>query len=139
MSVWQVICTLDEAAMEINDPDDPVAFYLREVANVPPLPKDGEAELFRQLGHSGNWSEQQENVARRLIESQLALVVAIAERHLSSGILSMLELIQEGNIGLMKAVESFARRPVGDFSAHATACIETAIARAESDLKQNKH
>ena len=118
--------------MEIHGPDDPVAMYLREVASVGPLPKEEETELFRQLGNSGKWDERQENVARRLIESQLALVVSIAERHSSSG-LSMLELIQEGNIGLMKAVSSFAERPVGEFRAHAAACIEHAITRATHD------
>ena len=121
--------------MDISDPNEPVAVYLREVAKVSPLTNEEEAELFRQLEGSDDWDEEQENVARRLIESQLALVVTIAERHLSSGILPMLELIQEGNLGLMKAVESFATRPVGDFRAHAAVCIENAIARAENELK----
>jgi DNA-directed RNA polymerase sigma subunit (sigma70/sigma32) len=49
-----------------------------------------------------------------------------------------LELIQEGNIGLMKAVMSFAKTPIGEFSVHAAACIEKAIARAEDDLEQSK-
>jgi len=129
----------DGAILNINNPDDEaVAMYLREVATVPQLTKDEETELFRQLGSSGNWNEHQENVARRLIENHLALVVDIARRHVSSGILSLLELIQEGNCGLMTAVESFAKTPTGEFSAHAAECIEKAIARAENDLKQTK-
>ena len=120
--------------MDINDPNDPLAIYVREVATVPPLTKEEETALFRQLGDSGDWDEQQENAARRLVESQLALVVNIAERRLSAGI-PLLELIQEGNIGLMNAVRSFAETPVGDFTAHATACIGDAIAKAESKSK----
>jgi RNA polymerase sigma factor (sigma-70 family) len=64
-----------------------------------------------------------------LIESQLMLVVNIARKHSASGV-PMLDLIQEGNIGLMKAVRSFAERPVGDFTAHAAACIEDTITKA---------
>jgi RNA polymerase primary sigma factor len=123
--------------LDINDPDD-VAMYLREVASIPQLTKDEETELFRQLSTSGNWNEHQETVARQLIESHLALVVDIARRHVLSGILSLLELIQEGNCGLMEAVESFAKTPTGEFSAHAADSIEKAIARAENDLNQTR-
>lgn len=100
--------------MEEHDPNDPVAFYIREVTHVRPLTKDEETELFRQLGGWGDWDEQRENVARRLIESQLALVVSIAQKHSGAGV-PMLDLIQEGNIGLMNAVRSFAERPIGGF------------------------
>jgi RNA polymerase primary sigma factor len=68
------------------------------------------------------------NVARRLVESQLMLVVSIARKHSASGV-PMLDLIQEGNIGLMNAVRSFAERPIGDFTAHAAACIEDTITK----------
>jgi len=88
-----------------------------------------ETKLFRELGNSGDWDEQRENVARRLIESQLMLVVKIAQKHSASGV-PMLDLIQEGNIGLMNAVRSFAERPIGDFTAHAAACIEDTITKA---------
>jgi len=88
-----------------------------------------ETKLFRELGHSGDWDEQRENVARRLIESQLMLVVNIARKHSASGV-PMLDLIQEGNLGLMKAVRSFAERPFGDFTAHAASCIEDTITKA---------
>jgi DNA-directed RNA polymerase sigma subunit (sigma70/sigma32) len=59
---------------------------------------------------------------------RINLVVNIAEKHLAPGA-PLLDLIQEGNIGLMNAVRSFAERPIGDFTAHA-ACIEEAIAKA---------
>jgi len=88
-----------------------------------------ETELFRELGHSGDWDEQKENVARRLMESQLMLVVKIAQKH-SGSCVPMLDLIQEGNIGLMNAVRSFAEKPIGDFTAHASACIEDTITKA---------
>lgn len=62
----------------------------------------------------------------RLIESQLGLVVSIAQKHLGA-VVPMLDLIEEGNIGWMDAVRSFAEKPVGDFAAHAATCIEDAI------------
>jgi RNA polymerase sigma factor (sigma-70 family) len=69
---------------------------------------------------------QKENAARRLIESQLMLVVSISRKHSASGV-PMLDLIQEGNSGLINAVKRFADRPIGNFTAHAAACIEDAI------------
>jgi DNA-directed RNA polymerase sigma subunit (sigma70/sigma32) len=114
--------------MDVDDPNDPIAVYLREVASVERLTAEQQFELFRQLGRSNDWDEQQENVARRLLESQLWLVAQIAERHSASGF-PMLDLIQEGNIGLMNAVRSFADNPTGDFSTHAAACIEDAIGK----------
>lgn len=115
--------------MEKHDPNDPIAVYLREACEVEPLTEDEETRLFRQLGRWEDLDEQKENVARRLIESQLRLVVNIAQRH-SEASVPMLDLIQEGNIGLMNAVRSFAERPIGDFTAHAAACIEEALAKA---------
>ncbi len=120
---------METTRMDNHDPDDPVAMYVREISNVEPLTKEEETKLFRELGHWGDWDEQRENVARRLIESQLVLVVSIAQKHSAAGV-PMLDLIQEGNIGLMNAVRSFAERPIGDFTAHAAACIEDAIAKA---------
>jgi DNA-directed RNA polymerase sigma subunit (sigma70/sigma32) len=90
--------------MALED-DDPVEVYRREIATVSPLTKDEEAHLFqeaRQLGERG------EVAKRRLIESHLHLVLPVAERH-TSGRLSMLELIQEGNLGLTRALESFQK------------------------------
>ena len=106
--------------------DDPLKAYLRELANVPPLTKQEEAKLCRQLGDQ---DEQAELAARRLVESKLSFVVTIVERHSSSGI-PILDLIQEGNNGLMIALTAFAERPIGDFSVHAAACIEDAISKA---------
>jgi len=123
---------METTHMENRDPDDPVAEYIREACNVEPLTKEEEAKLFRELGPLGRWGdlgEQRENVARRLIESQLMLVVNIAQRYSASAV-PMLEIIQEGNIGLMSAVKRFAERPIGDFTAHAAACIEDAISKA---------
>lgn len=62
------------------------------------------------------------------------LVVSLAQEHSAAGV-SMLEIMQEGNIGLMNAVRSFAERPVGDFSAHAAACIDDAIKRYLGESK----
>ena len=114
--------------MGIHDPD-PVAMYIREASNVEHLTTDEETKLFRELGYRGDWDEQQEDIARKLIENQLVLVVSIAQKH-SAADVPMSELIQEGNLGLMNAVRTFAERPIGDFTAYAAACIENAIAHA---------
>jgi len=115
--------------MENDGPDDPVSVYIREAGSVTPLAKDEEIELFRKLAGPGDWDEARENVARRLIESHLTQVVSIAQKHSASGV-AMLDLIQEGNIGLMNAVRSFAKSPIGDFTDHATTCIDHAIKKA---------
>lgn len=115
--------------MDHHDPNDPVSVYVREVSTVEPLTKMEEAQLFRELGDSGEWDEQRENVARRLIESQLMLVVSVAEKHAASGA-PLLDLIQEGNMALMNAVRSFAEKAIGDFSAYAAAWIEEALSKA---------
>ena len=112
-----------------NDPDDPVAMYIREVGSVKPLAKDEEPKLFRELAGPGDWDEAQENVARRLIEGHLAQVLSIAQKHSASGA-PMLDLIQEGNLGLMNAIRSFAERPIGDFTDYAATCIDDAIKKA---------
>ena len=115
--------------MENHDPDDPVAMYIGEVSSVKPLAKDEETKLFRELAGPGDWDEARENVARRLIEGHLAQVVSIAQKHSASGA-PMLDLIQEGNIGLMNAVRSFAERPIGNFNNYAATCIDDAIKKA---------
>jgi RNA polymerase primary sigma factor len=120
--------------MERSDPNDPVAVYLREVASIDPLSQGEETELFQLLGHSGTWDEKAETAARRLIESQLRLVVAIAERHSSSG-MPMLDLIEHGNLGLMTAVKTFAEKDADDFSTYAAVCIEAAIVKAIAESK----
>lgn len=115
--------------MEINDPDDPVAIYISEVGGLGSLSKDEETSLFRELAVAGEWDEARKGIARRLIEGHLIQVVNIAERHSASGV-PMLDLIQEGNMGLMNAVKSFAEAPIGDFTDYAAACIDSAIKKA---------
>jgi RNA polymerase primary sigma factor len=120
---------MEKTKMDSHDPNDPVAVYVLEVSQAEPLTKMEETKLFRELGHPGGWDQQKENAERRLIESQLMLVVNIAQKHSASSVL-MLDLIQEGNISLMNAIRSFAERPIGDFTAHVAACIEDAIMKA---------
>jgi RNA polymerase primary sigma factor len=112
--------------MQTDEHEDPVAMYRRELTYIEPMTSDEQAELFRQLGGSGKWNDDQENVARRIIESQLQKVVNIAEEYSSSGV-QMLDLIQEGNLGLFKAVEQFARQNTGDFPAYAAGLIRDSI------------
>jgi DNA-directed RNA polymerase sigma subunit (sigma70/sigma32) len=112
--------------MENDDVVDPVTMYLRELSTVAPLEKDEELQLFGKLGRLGNWNYEQENAARRLIETHLHLVVSIANNHLWSGI-PILDLVQQGNLGLMDAIRSFAKQPSGDFSSYATKQIEESI------------
>jgi|SRR6266536_181413 len=119
--------------MENHSPDDPVAMYMRELSTIEPLTKHEETTLFEKLrGTIG--TQQGELIERRLIESQLPLVVSIAEKHSASGI-PMLDLIQEGNIGLMKSVKCFAEAPTGDFPIFAATCIEEAIKKAYPKAK----
>jgi RNA polymerase primary sigma factor len=113
--------------------DDPVRFYLNDLAKVTPLTKDEENALFEKLRRGDDPDEAAE---RRLIEGRLALVVEIAERYASSG-MSMLELIQEGNRGLLKAVPSFAANPTGDFRTYASALIDAAVREAVAKWKQS--
>jgi len=114
--------------MEQHDPNDPVAVYIREVSKIEPLSKDEEKKLFQEVSGTCNWDEAREIVARRLIESQLALVVSVAQKYSASGV-PVLELIQEGNLSLINAVRSFAEKPIGDFSAYAGTFIENAITK----------
>ena len=108
--------------------DDPVKMYLHELALIQPLTKDEETKLFQQLRH------RDEHAETRLIESRLSLVVNIAERHSAAGI-PMLDLIQEGNLGLFNAVKTFAENGSDDFSTHAAVCIEDAISKAIAGSK----
>jgi RNA polymerase primary sigma factor len=114
--------------MEKHDPDDPVAMYMCELSTIDPLTKNEETSLFQKLrGTMG--TEQREIILRRLIESQLPVVASIAQKHTASGI-PMLDLIQEGNLGLMKSVGDFAETQTGDFPTFAATCIEDAITKA---------
>src|SRR5215467_1977180 len=114
--------------MEKHDPDDTVAMYMRELSTIEPLTKNEETSLFHELrGTIG--TEHRETIERRLIESQLPLVASIAQKHKASGI-PMLDLIQEGNLGLMNSVRSYVERPTGDFPTFAATCIEDAITKS---------
>jgi len=115
--------------MENHAPVDPVTMYLRELSTVVPLTEDEELRLFRKLGGSPKWNEEQENAARRLIETHLQLVVSVAQKRLSSGI-PFLDLIQEGNLGLLNALRRFAEEPEGDFTSYATTLIDESITKA---------
>jgi DNA-directed RNA polymerase sigma subunit (sigma70/sigma32) len=114
--------------MEKHDSRDPVAMYVRELSSIQPLTKHEETSLFRELAGAIG-TKQGETIERRLIESHLPLVLSVAEKYPASG-LAMLDLIQEGNIGLMNSVKSFAERPSGDFATYAAANIEAAITKA---------
>jgi len=108
------------------DENDPLKFYLRELKTIKPLTKDEEIDL---LQHVRTQDEQAKSAGKRLIEANLPLVVSIAERHRSPSV-HILDLIQEGNKGLLRALETFIARSGATFSAHATACIEDAVLRA---------
>ena len=125
---------METIQMESHDPNDPIAVYILEARKGAPLTKAEESKLLQEIGHCGNWDGQGEKAARRLIESHLMLVVNLAQSHSAAGA-PMLEIIQEGNLGLMDAVRSFAERPVGDFSAHAAVFIEGAIKKYLGESK----
>ena len=114
--------------MDSSNHDDAVAVYLSEIGSVQPLSKEEEAALFQQLAKPSDWGSR-ELVTRKLIEAHLSQVVDIARNHPALGV-PLLDLIQEGNLGLMNAIKSFADNPVGDFSDHAAVCIEDAINKA---------
>ncbi len=106
--------------------DDPVRMYLKEIGRVPLLTADEEVELAKRM-------EQGDEEARRcLAEANLRLVVSIAKRYVGRGML-FLDLIQEGNLGLIKAVEKFNYRMGYKFSTYATWWIRQAITRAIAD------
>jgi RNA polymerase primary sigma factor len=106
--------------------DDPVRAYLNEIGKVRLLTAEEEVELAMQI-EAGS-----EQARRHLIEANLRLVVSVA-RHYSSSGLPLLDLVQEGNIGLMRAVEKFDYRRGFKFSTYATWWIRQAISRAVAD------
>jgi len=106
--------------------DDPVRMYLKEIGKVPLLSADEEIELAQRMG------EGDEEAKRRLAEANLRLVVSIAKRYVGRGML-FLDLIQEGNLGLIKAVEKFDYKKGFKFSTYATWWIRQAITRAIAD------
>ena len=111
--------------------DDPVRMYLKEIGRVPLLTSDRERELAEIM--SGESSEEEKSRAKReLVEANLRLVVSIAKRYVGKGMF-FLDLIQEGNLGLMKAVDKFDYNRGYKFSTYATWWIRQAITRAIAD------
>ena len=106
--------------------DDPVRMYLKEIGRVPLLTAQEEVDLAKQM-EAGD-----EEAQKRLAESNLRLVVSIAKRYVGRGML-FLDLIQEGNLGLIKAVEKFDYNKGYKFSTYATWWIRQAITRAIAD------
>ncbi|MDK2855795.1 MAG: polymerase primary sigma factor [Bacillota bacterium] len=106
--------------------DDPVRMYLKEIGRVPLLTPEEEIELAKRI-EKGDLEAK-----RRLAEANLRLVVSIAKRYVGRGML-FLDLIQEGNLGLLKAVEKFDYRKGYKFSTYATWWIRQAITRAIAD------
>lgn len=106
--------------------DDPVRMYLKEIGRVPLLTPEEEVALAKRV-EAGD-----EEAKRRLAEANLRLVVSIAKRYVGRGML-FLDLIQEGNLGLIKAVEKFDYRKGYKFSTYATWWIRQAITRAIAD------
>lgn len=106
--------------------DDPVRMYLREIGKIPLLSYEEEIELAKKV------LDGDEDAKKRLAECNLRLVVSIAKKYVGRGML-FLDLIQEGNMGLIKAVEKFDYRKGYKFSTYATWWIRQAITRAIAD------
>lgn len=122
---------VDMENIDLSVPDgvgieDPVRMYLKEIGKVPLLSADEEIELAKKM-ELGD-----EEAKKRLAEANLRLVVSIAKRYVGRGML-FLDLIQEGNLGLIKAVEKFDYRKGYKFSTYATWWIRQAITRAIAD------
>ena len=131
---WRTSRENDEIAMEQVDlsvpegvgTEDPVRMYLKEIGKVPLLTPDEEIELAKRM-ELGD-----EEAKKTLAEANLRLVVSIAKRYVGRG-MQFLDLIQEGNLGLIKAVEKFDYRKGYKFSTYATWWIRQAITRAIAD------
>ena len=106
--------------------DDPVRMYLKEIGKVPLLSADEEIELAKKM------DKGDEEAKKKLCEANLRLVVSIAKRYVGRGML-FLDLIQEGNLGLIKAVDKFDWRKGYKFSTYATWWIRQAITRSIAD------
>ncbi len=115
----------DELSKEINM-DDPVKMYLKDIGRVPLLSAEDEVENAKKM------AEGDEQAKKILSEANLRLVVSIAKRYVGRG-MHFLDLIQEGNLGLMKAVEKFDYQKGFKFSTYATWWIRQAITRAIAD------
>ena len=114
------------AGIEGVNIDDPVRMYLREIGKIPLLSYDEELELAQKVLDGDEYAK------KRLAESNLRLVVSIAKKYVGRGML-FLDLIQEGNMGLIKAVDKFDYKKGFKFSTYATWWIRQAITRAIAD------
>ena len=122
---------VDMEKIDLSVPDgisieDPVRMYLKEIGKVPLLSAEEEIELAKRM------AEGDEDAKKRLAEANIRLVVSIAKRYVGRGML-FLDLIQEGNLGLIKAVEKFDYQKGFKFSTYATWWIRQAITRAIAD------
>jgi len=115
-----------ENAVDSYSTDDPVRMYLKEIGKVPLLTAEEEMALAARM------SEGDEEAKRRMAEANLRLVVSIAKRYVGRG-MQFLDLIQEGNLGLIKAVDKFDHTKGYKFSTYATWWIRQAITRAIAD------
>ena len=125
---------VDVENIDLSVPDgvsieDPVRMYLKEIGKVPLLSAEEEIELAQKMERGGDEGEE---AKKRLAEANLRLVVSIAKRYVGRGML-FLDLIQEGNLGLIKAVEKFDYKKGYKFSTYATWWIRQAITRAIAD------
>lgn len=116
----------DDLSFENMNLDDPVKIYLREIGRVPLLTSDEEIELAVRI------SDGDQQAKQRLTEANLRLVVSIAKKYVGRG-MYFLDLIQEGNVGLIKAVDKFDYKKGFKFSTYATWWIRQAITRAIAD------
>ena len=117
---------MNATSLEGINVDDPVRMYLREIGRIPLLTFDEELDLAKRI------LEDDEEAKQKLAESNLRLVVSIAKKYVGRGML-FLDLIQEGNMGLIKAVEKFDYTKGFKFSTYATWWIRQAITRAIAD------
>ena len=125
---------VDMENLDLSIPDgisieDPVRMYLKEIGKVPLLSAEEEIELAKRMENGD------QEAKKRLAEANLRLVVSIAKRYVGRGML-FLDLIQEGNLGLIKAVEKFDYRKGYKFSTYATWWIRQAITRAIADQER---
>ena len=120
---------LDLSVPEGISIDDPVRMYLKEIGKVPLLSAEEEIDIAKKMLEGGPDAEY---AKKKLAEANLRLVVSIAKRYVGRGML-FLDLIQEGNLGLIKAVEKFDYRKGYKFSTYATWWIRQAITRAIAD------
>ena len=140
--ILEVIGTQDESVVDLKDGDttpenpeallenvpvsDPVRMYLKEIGRIPLLSAEEELELAKRMAQGDQTARE------KMAESNLRLVVSIAKRYVGRG-MQLLDLIQEGNVGLIKAVEKFDYSKGYKFSTYATWWIRQAITRAIAD------